>query len=380
MSTKQEENDIYVIPPNFIETGTLFGGTIKIRNAIEALILTILIGVPVFNLPFRLTTNIIIACLTVLPAALFAIIGIDGDSLSSFIIHYFRFLKNRRIIGVQDSDLAQSPGPTAKKQKKVRKEKNRKEDFAEEFGKRDGNGKKSRSVSEIEPLNPAVSHLPIRRIDHGIIYTTDHRYVKIIEVLPINFLLRSAREQRNIIYSFVSYLKICPVKLQFKVLTKRADINRHLETIQEEMRQETDERCLALQKDYENLIKQIGSKEAITRRFFIIFEYEPLAANRGDDERNAISVLNTTVRTASTYLQQCGNEIVHVDNENEMIWEVFYHLLNRRTSSYMPFSTYMHEVIAKCIHSGSPNYMKPIVPMEYFAPQSIDYTMIWNWQ
>ena len=146
MSTKQEENDIYVIPPNFIETGTLFGGTIKIRNAIEALILTILIGVPVFNLPFRLTTNIIIACLTVLPAALFAIIGIDGDSLSSFIIHYFRFLKNRRIIGVQDSDLAQSPGPTAKKQKKVRKEKNRKEDFAEEFGKRDGNGKKSRSV------------------------------------------------------------------------------------------------------------------------------------------------------------------------------------------------------------------------------------------
>lgn len=39
MSTKQEENDIYIIPPNFIETGTLFGGTIKIRNAIEAFIL-----------------------------------------------------------------------------------------------------------------------------------------------------------------------------------------------------------------------------------------------------------------------------------------------------------------------------------------------------
>ena len=374
MSTKQEENDIYVIPPNFIETGTLFGGTIKIRNAIEALILTVLIGVPVFKLPFSLTTNIIIACLTVLPAALFAIIGIDGDSLSSFIIHYFRFLKNRRIIGVQDSDLAQSPGPTAKKQKKVRKEKNRKEDFAEEFGKRDKPGKRSRTETEIEPLNPVVSHLPIRRIDHGIIYTTDHRYVKIIEVLPINFLLRSAREQRNIIYSFVSYLKICPVKLQFKVLTKRADINRHLETIQEEMRQETDERCLALQKDYENLIKLIGSKEAITRRFFIIFEYEPLTANRGDDERNAISALNTAVRTASTYLQQCGNEIVPVDNENEMVWEVFYHLLNRRTSSHVPFSTHMHEVIAKYIHSGRQSDMKPIVPMEYFAPQSIDYT------
>lgn len=374
MSTKQEENDIYIIPPNFIETGTLFGGTIKIRNAIEAFILTVLIGVPVFKLPFTLTTNIIIACLTVLPAALFAIIGIDGDSLSSFIIHFFRFLKNRRIIGAQETDSEKNAKTTERKQKKAKKHKNRSEDFAEEFGKKDKPGKRSRTEAEIEPLNPVVSYLPIRRIDHGIIYTTDHRYVKIIEVLPINFLLRSAREQRNIIYSFVSYLKICPVKLQFKVLTKRADINRHLETIQEEMRQETDERCLVLQKDYENLIKQIGSKEAITRRFFIIFEYEPLTANRGDDERNAISALNTAVRTASTYLQQCGNEIVPVENENEMVWEVFYHLLNRRTSSYVPFNTHMHEVIAQYLNSGRQSDMKPIVPMEYFAPQSIDYT------
>lgn len=30
MSIKQEENDVYIIPPNFIETGSLFGGTIKL--------------------------------------------------------------------------------------------------------------------------------------------------------------------------------------------------------------------------------------------------------------------------------------------------------------------------------------------------------------
>lgn len=57
--------------------------------------------------------------------------------------------------------------------------------------------------------------------------------------------------------------------MQFKVLTKRADINRHLESIREEMKYETDERCLALQKDYENLIRRIGAKEAITRRFLL---------------------------------------------------------------------------------------------------------------
>ncbi len=79
MSIRQEENDIYIIPPNFIDTGTVFGGTIKLRNAAEALAASLLIGLPVFHLPVTLTTKIIIACLTVLPAALFAIIGINGE-------------------------------------------------------------------------------------------------------------------------------------------------------------------------------------------------------------------------------------------------------------------------------------------------------------
>ena len=50
-------------------------------------------------------------------------------------------------------------------------------------------------------------YLPIDKIANGVIYTTDHRYVKILEIEPINFLLRSAREQQGIIFSFISYLK-----------------------------------------------------------------------------------------------------------------------------------------------------------------------------
>lgn len=291
MSMGQEENDIYIIPPNFIDTGTIFGGTIKLRNAVEALILALLIGVPVFQLPVTLTTKIIIVCLTVLPAGLFAIIGIGGESLSSFVINFFVYLKNRRIVGITAETEASSTQAATRKEKakapkSKKKVKPKKEDFAEEFGQRKEKKQTKQSGADVsgntttrkrrEPVreeitmfNPCASYLPIRKIENGIIYTKDHRYVKIIEVMPINFLLRSAREQRSIIYSFISYLKISPVKMQFKVLTKRADINRHLESIREEMKYETDERCLALQKDYENLIRRIGAKEAITRRFLL---------------------------------------------------------------------------------------------------------------
>lgn len=401
MSIKHEENDVYVIPPNFIETGTIFGGTIKFRNAAEAVILSLLIGFPVFHLPVTLTTKIIIACLTVLPAALFAIIGIGGESLSSFVVNFFVYLKNRRVIGLQedaDAPVSSSPKKEKKKanQKPGKKVKPKKEDFAEEFGQRkekkasrqtseksDKKGRMEKKIPGISPskddseanlINPAAAYLPIKKIENGIIYTKDHRYVKIVEVIPINFLLRSAREQRSIIYSFVSYLKISPVKLQFKVLTKRADINRHLETIQEEMKYETDERCIALQKDYETLIRRIGSKEAITRRFFVIFEYEPFTNSRGNEEADAISFLTTAVRTAKTYLQQCGNELMIPDNEDEMATEVFYNILNRRTSAIKPLSVRVNEVIGQYINAGRRDEIGNIPAVEFMAPESIDYT------
>lgn len=401
MSMRQEETDIYVIPPNFIETGTIFGGTIKLRNAIEALLIALAIGLPEFRLPVTLTTKIIIACLTVLPLSLFAIIGINGESLSSFVINFFIYLKNRRIIGKTEEPKAEpktaSAGKCGKRpaRKKERKAKAVKEDFPEEFGshrerkaakkeKKEGKpkntGKKKPGKPEpireesVPLLNPAAEYLPIRKIENGIIYTRNHRYVKIIEIVPINFLLRSAREQKNIIYSFVSYLKISPVKLQFKVLTRRADINRHLETIREEMKDETDERCIALQKDYELLIQRIGSREAITRRFFIVFEYEPFSGSRSNDEAEARSTLLTAVQTAKTYLQQCGNEILVPDNEDELATDVIYNLLNRRTSAVKPLSTRVNEVVGQYINAGRKEALDHIPASEFFAPESIDFS------
>lgn len=397
----KEDNDIYIIPPNFIESGTVFGGTIKLRNAAESLLFSILIGFPVFHLPVTLTTKIIIACLTVLPVALFAIIGIGGESLSSFAFNFLVFLKKRRIEGkqpdIEETETPKSKAKSGKKPKREKKVKPKREDFADEFGqmkekrqsretttqnigpdipkKKKGFAKAAKNT-EPEPvmMNPAAACLPIRKIENGIIYTKDNRYVKIIEVIPINFLLRSAREQRNIIYSFVSYLKISPVKLQFKVLTRKADINRHLETIREEMRYESDERCLALQKDYETLIRQIGSKEAITRRFFIAFEYETLTANRGSDEKDALSALATAVRTAKTYLQQCGNELVLHASEDEMATEVMYNIMNRKTSVFKPLSVRINEVIGQYINAGRKDDIGNIPAAEFIAPEAIDYT------
>ncbi len=599
----QNDRDIYVIPPNFVDTGTFFGGMFKARNVIEAGILAGGTGIPVFLfLPAGLTVRVIVLCLTSLPLGLFALIGISGESLTSFLAIFLKYLRNRRVVG-RDKEEAQGQKGKSRRMKpqgagsqdgdchvngrKSRQEdgksslqgsrketgragdyremcgethperrqviarehtsgrnnskdstdrknyndrKNSKgsiggisgwrrtgeEDFPEEFdqvkgyeirqklrpsqgrrshegwdgepgsmrnggteslgdkrqdgrrrqvgdvGKRagqgnsdrqgktsgrekaDGQGKsnaqikaerqkksngqvkaerygkdnrqaevdrqgkpsrqdgaemchneghnrytkdagtmqkknarsqkqdrtkrRSSAKAKHQPQafrNPLAEYLPISKVENGMIYTKDHRYVKVVEVVPINFLLRSAREQRGIIYSFVSYLKISPVKLQFKVLTRRADIGRHINTVRREMAQETNGQCRLMQEDYLQFVQQISSREAVTRRFFLIFEYEPWDARRGDEEAEAISQLQGAVRTASNYLRQCGNEVIIPDNEDEFTVDVLYNLLCRNESAEKPLARKVQEVAAEYRSLAGDNWSRKDMGNEF---------------
>ena len=323
--SERNENKVYIIPPDFIQSGTLFGGLVKFRNALEAAVLAFLAGFPVLKLHIGLTAKIIILCLTALPLGVLGLIGINGESLSSFIFGFLKFLKNRRVLKI--------------------------------------GGDRKTSVSE---------YLPIEKIENGIIYTKDKRYIKIIEVLPINFLLRSAREQRSIIYSFVSYLKISPVKMQFKIITKKADTKKHRDIVLKEMEKETDESCRRLQRDYLKLINRIGSKEATTRRFFIAFEYENGGRRVKNDESEAVAALQTAARTAVNYLKQCGNKVIIPDNEDEFTADILYGIICRDESFKKPLAEKVAETAARYIAEGKSTDNVPVA--EFLSPESTDLT------
>ena len=94
--TQPEETPVSFIPSNFIEKGKILNGTFDIRNAIESIVLSLAIGIPVFHLPLSLTARIIILCMTALPAAMVALIGIGGESITAFLMNALRFVVNRR--------------------------------------------------------------------------------------------------------------------------------------------------------------------------------------------------------------------------------------------------------------------------------------------
>ena len=449
-----EEHQIALIPRNFIERGTFMGGMFKIRNAIEGAILAIGIAIPVVHLPLSLTIRIIILCMTSLPAAMVALIGIGGESLTAFLMNAIRFLFNRRILyrldtkpepkGKQRKNPRQKEPKTkknrekkerrlydistkrgikkqaredirilkfekkqrkkeqakalkvAKREKKQRlktekqrhKEKLHQDKLAQKEAKRLEKAAKKEARSNKKQPDPSPSvpskkkkrkdmtledYLPIDKIANGIIYTTDHRYVKILEIEPINFLLRSAREQQGIIYSFISYLKISPVKLQIKMISKKADINKHLEQAALELSRETNPHCRELQKDYIQFVKKLSSREAVSRRFFLIFEYEPFNVNRKVEEKEILAALETASQTAKTFLYQCGNQVVTHDNEDEFTTDVLYTLLNRTLCTEKPLQDRIADVLARYMKEGRQEELDHIRINEFIAPESVDF-------
>lgn len=225
---------------------------------------------------------------------------------------------------------------------------------------------------DILPVTWAFSYLPISQIRNGVIKTKDERYLRMIEILPINFLLRSASEKRNIIYSFAAYLKIAPPNLQFKVLSKKADIKDYIEKIRKEAEQEPDERCRILQEDYAKLLTQLGTREAITRRFFLIFEY-PLSGTKSVNERDMFLYLQSAVQTAKKYLAMCGNVVLEHKNETRFCVEVLYQLLNRDTSLKESLDERIKKVRNHYILENGKESVAKIPVTELVAPDTINF-------
>ena len=243
---------------------------------------------------------------------------------------------------------------------------------------KDSSAKRKTGKRKPEKLSFTQDFIPIKNLEHGIIETTDGRYIKILEIEPINFMLRSEEEQYEIICSFASWLKISPVHLQFKSITRKADSDKHIAMLRKEMATEESEQCKKLSEGYIRLIKDVGSREALTRRFFLIFRYEELRRNENSDYGQICSTLLTAEQNARAYFMQCGNNILQPKDPDEATAEILYMFFNRRSCVEEPFHSRVDRIVLDTMAAKSKVIgIDPIphIRMAHFiAPRGIDLT------
>lgn len=349
---EKEFNTTFAIPANYTDSGKIFGGMLEPRNAVEALILILAVGYPELMLiPMATTIRIVVITVTLIPIGILAAMGIDGDSLFQYAGHIICYLAHRRKLHLRRVGYKYD-------QRQLRKKKSRKR--------------------KPEKLSFTQDFIPIKNLEHGIIETTDGRYIKILEIEPINFMLRSEEEQYEIICSFASWLKISPVHLQFKSITRKADSDKHIAMLRKEMETEESEQCKKLSEGYIRLIKDVGSREALTRRFFLIFRYEELRRNENSDYGQICSTLLTAEQNARAYFMQCGNNILQPKDPDEATAVILYMFFNRRSCVEEPFHSRVDRIVLDTM--AAKNKVIGIDPIprirmaHFISPRGIDLT------
>ncbi len=183
--------------------------------------------------------------------------------------------------------------------------------------------------------NSTQKWLPIETITNGIVALKDGRYIKILEILPVNFYLKSEVEQENIIYYFASYLKIAPDNLQIRVSTERADIDDYLKRHNIFAENEENEQTRAMIYDEMEFVRGLSENVAIKKRFFIIIEYSGRSYNLqresfADVERQ----LADEAYKAERYLSQCELGVIDICDNGQLI-DLLYSFINKQSAKYI---------------------------------------------
>ena len=97
--------------------------------------------------------------------------------------------------------------------------------------------------------------LPVKNIIGGVVITKDARFIKLLEVLPVNIYLKSPSDRQNIISAFAAWLKIAPNSLQIEARTLPADTADYVRQMREYAKAEDNDFCREM---IEDNIREIG--------------------------------------------------------------------------------------------------------------------------
>lgn len=101
--------------------------------------------------------------------------------------------------------------------------------------------------------------------------------------------------------------------------------------------QETNLKCKELVNDHVRFIRRLAGNEALTRRYFLAFEYEPSTSRKRSLDEIALEMQRAVDRVRAG-LSRCGNELIETDNPDYNQAEILYMFYNRNSCQEEDFA------------------------------------------
>lgn len=193
--------------------------------------------------------------------------------------------------------------------------------------------KKKKSKNSAQIMQSTQSFSPIADVRNGIIVTKDFQFLSMVEVAPINFGMMGPADQDAVIGQFEAALQVLPKNAQFKCISRTMNVDDRVEWLEKCFSSETNENCRAMQSEQIQLIRSASKAYGISRRFFVIFRYQPedtslKSVTSRIDWDTVSSQLNRQRAQFEANLRNCGNAVISTAYDDEYTLRTLYDILH----------------------------------------------------
>ncbi len=221
--------------------------------------------------------------------------------------------------------------------------------------------------------------IPVKAVRNGIIQTSSGMFVKILEVLPINFADMSITRHDRIARVFASIFNEGPSQIHMKCICDKNNPSRMIAHIKQKCEEEKWQRGVSdgfieCAEDLIRKIRSISNEATVTKRYFFIYRYEGTSG----EARDIWTDLETTRSSIVQAFSECGNSVVDyaIDRSSYEIGEILYYMLNRRTCRSEFFQDRINRMVGDVnfynSSSGSKK-KKSTVDMDFLAPKGLTF-------
>ena len=166
--------------------------------------------------------------------------------------------------------------------------------------------------------------------EDGTIKLKNKTYIKILQISPINFNLKSSLEKKSILNSYKIFLKTCDFDIQILIQSSKEDLSQHVSKIKDNNLENS---LKEISKKYINFILNLNQKrKSSSKIFYILIKENPVNKKQkitSEDEKIYCEKLNEKYFKIKENLARCGN-IVNIYETKKEVENIIKSFLNYR--------------------------------------------------
>ena len=219
------------------------------------------------------------------------------------------------------------------------------------------------------------------RIKNGVVIVDDifancRKFVKIMEVVAVNFNIMSDAEQDMTIRKYANLIKTITSDFHIKVVTTFSNIDDYVAQARAAHAEEKNESCKQLIAKYIKYLQTEGGLDTYRKHYYFIFELQGEDLKNIQTEEEGINIINRKAEEIASGFKSLGNDVIlFTSNEDGKLTELLYNYYNRATQrkeSYNQRVMRIRDDRAKVVERF-PDADIPFDLRNLIAPKSIDF-------